>query len=54
MLDDLFIFAVAMITLQAVGFQTKYVRFSRLVGGILMLIIGILMLFKPELLMFGY
>ena len=54
MIDDLFIFAVAMITLQAVGIQTKYARFSRLVGGILMLIIGILLLFKPEFLMFGY
>lgn len=54
MLDDLFVFAVAMITLQVVGIQTKYARISRLVGGILMLIIGILLLFKPEFLMFGY
>lgn len=53
MLDDLFVFAIAMITLQAVGIQTKYIRLSRLIGGILMLIIGILLLFKPGLLMFG-
>lgn len=53
MIDDLFIFAVAMITLHAVGIQNKYARFSRLIGGILMLIIGTLLLFKPELLMFG-
>lgn len=53
MLDDLFVFAVAMITLHAVGIQSKYARFSRLIGGILMLIIGVLLLFKPELLMFG-
>ncbi|MBM3284031.1 hypothetical protein FJY90_07380 [Candidatus Gottesmanbacteria bacterium] len=53
MLDDLIIFITAMVTLQAVGIQSKYSRFSHLVGGILMFIIGILLLFKPELLMFG-
>ena len=53
MLDDLFIFFTAMITLQAVGIQSKYSRFSHLVGGVLMFIIGLLLLFKPELLMFN-
>lgn len=53
MLDDLFIFFTAMITLQATGIQSKYSRFSHLVGGILMIIIGLLLLLKPELLMFG-
>lgn len=53
MLDDLFIFFTAMFTLQTVGLQSKYSRFSHLIGGILMLIIGLLLLFKPELLMFG-
>lgn len=53
MLDDLFIFFTAMITLHTIGIQSKYSRMSHLIGGILMLIIGIIMLFKPELLMFG-
>lgn len=53
MLDDLVVFAIAMITLHAVGVQSKYARLSRLIGGILMLIIGGLLLFKPEILMFG-
>jgi thiol-disulfide isomerase/thioredoxin len=53
MLDDLFVFFVAMITLQMTGISTKYTRFSHLVGGILMVIIGILLIFKPEWLMFG-
>ncbi len=53
MLDDLFIFFTAMITLQVVGIQSKYSRFSHLVGGVLMFIIGLLLLFKPEWLMFG-
>ncbi|NMB91225.1 thioredoxin family protein [candidate division WWE3 bacterium] len=53
MLDDLFVFFVAMITLQMTGVTTKYVKWSRLIGGLLMIIIGILLLFKPEILMFS-
>ena len=53
MIDDLFIFFAAMTTLRAVGIESKYARFSHLIGGLLMLAIGLLMLFKPELLMFG-
>ncbi len=53
MLDDLIIFFIAMKTLQMTGISTKYGRISHLIGGIVMLIIGLLMIFKPELLMFG-
>jgi thiol-disulfide isomerase/thioredoxin len=53
MVDDLFVFFTAMITLEMTGISTKYSRISHLIGGILMLIIGLLLLFKPELLMFG-
>ena len=52
MLDDIVVFAVAMITLRAVGITTKYSRLTRLAGGIIMIIIGILLLFKPGWLMF--
>lgn len=53
MLDDLFIFFVAMMTLQVTGVTAKYSRISHFIGGIIMLIIGILLILKPELLMFG-
>lgn len=53
MLDDLFVFFAAMITLEMVGVHTKYARASHLVGGILMLILGSLLIFAPQLLMFG-
>ena len=52
-LDDLFIFFTAMMTLQITGIATKYTRISRLIGGLLMVIIGILLIFRPSLLMFG-
>ena len=53
MLDDLFVFFAAMITLELTGISTKYVRISRLIGGIIMFIIGILMILRPDILMFG-
>ncbi|OQA03639.1 MAG: hypothetical protein BWY68_00684 [bacterium ADurb.Bin400] len=53
MLDDLIVFFAAMTTLQMTGLTTKYSRFSHLIGGILMVIIGLLLIFKPEWLMFG-
>jgi cytochrome c biogenesis protein CcdA len=53
MLDDLFVFVVAMKTLQVTGATTRYVRFSHLAGGIVLLAIGALLLLRPEWLMFG-
>lgn len=53
MLDDLFVFFTAMLTLEMTGISTKFSRVSHLIGGVLMLIIGILLILKPELLMFG-
>lgn len=53
MIDDMVVFIIAMTTLKAVGIESKYARYSHLVGGILMLAIGLLMIFKPEILMLG-
>jgi thiol-disulfide isomerase/thioredoxin len=53
MLDDLIVFFIAMATLQVTGISSKYSRLSHLIGGIVMLIIGALMIFRPEWLMFG-
>lgn len=53
MLDDLFVFIVAMVTLQLTGITTKYSRLSKLIGGAILFVIGIILIFKPEWLMFG-
>lgn len=53
MLDDMVVFIVAMTTLQITGLNTKYSRWSSLVGGAIMVIIGILLILRPDLLMFG-
>lgn len=53
MLDDLIVFFAAMITFQVTGMSTRYKRFSNLIGGLLMLLLGLLLIFKPAVLMFG-
>ncbi|MCK4635745.1 MAG: hypothetical protein KAT32_02680 [Candidatus Moranbacteria bacterium] len=53
MLDDLFVFFVAMTTLKLTGVNAKYSKISELVGGIIMLIIGVLLVLRPEWLSFG-
>ncbi len=52
MLDDLFIFIIAMSTLRIKAISSRYSRWSNLIGGIIMLIIGLLLMFKPGWLMF--
>lgn len=54
LMDDLMIFFIAMTTMQVTGFSTKYGKLSKLVGGILLLLIGLLLIFKPEWLMFNF
>lgn len=53
MFDDLLVFFVAMTTLKISGVDGKYSRYSNLIGGAIVILIGIFMLFKPEILMFG-
>lgn len=53
MLDDMVIFALAILTLQKIGFTDKYVKWSALLGGVLMLLLGLALVFKPGLLMFA-
>ena len=54
LIDDLFVFFVAMFTMKITGISTKYSKYSHLIGGIIMLIIGLLLICKPEWLMFNF
>ena len=54
MIDDLVIFFIAMFTMKVTGISTKYNKYSHLIGGIIMLVIGILLLVAPNLLMFNF
>lgn len=54
LIDDLVVFFIAVRTMQVTGVSTKYGKISKLVGGVLLLLIGILLIFKPEWLMFNF
>ena len=53
MLDDLLVFFIAMATLRLRSISSRYTRWSGLAGGLIMLAVGLLLLFKPGWLMFG-
>lgn len=53
LIDDLVIFFIAMFTMNVTGISTKYNKYSHLIGGLLMLIIGLLLIFNYKVLTFG-
>jgi len=48
MLDDLIVFFTVMKTLEVTGLSTRYARISRLLGGIVLVILGALLLLRPS------
>ena len=54
MIDDLLVFFISMKTLELKAISNKYSKYSSLIGGLLMMIIGLLMIYKPEVLMFNF
>jgi glutaredoxin len=53
MLDDLVVFFTAMKTLELTGLGTGYAHYSRLIGGVVLLLLGTLLLLRPEWLVFA-
>lgn len=54
MVDDIIIFGLALYSFDKIGLTTaKYTRFSHFLGGILMVILGLILLTKPGILVFG-
>lgn len=54
LIDDLVVFFIAMKTMELTGISTKYSKYSHLIGGGIMVVLGILMIFKFEWLMFNF
>ena len=52
MLDDFIIFLLAVFTLKVTGISEKYLKVVKLISAIVLLILGLIMLIKPELLAF--
>ncbi|MBU4275004.1 glutaredoxin [Patescibacteria group bacterium] len=53
MLDDFIVFGIAFFTLSRFNFSDKYNKWSTLAAGLLIFVLGILLIFRPEILMFG-
>ena len=54
MVDDMIIFGIALYSFDKIGLTThKYTRVSHFIGGLIMVILGFILLFKPTLLVFG-
>ena len=54
MIDDIVVFAISMITLEATGITNKYNKLCTLISAIIMIIMGVLLILKPEWLMFNF
>ena len=54
MLDDMIVFVISVCTLQIATRSTKYGKYSSVISGIIMLIIGLLLILKPEWIMFNF
>ncbi|MCX6694682.1 MAG: thioredoxin family protein [Candidatus Altiarchaeota archaeon] len=52
MFDDLVVFSIAVITLSSKKITETQGRWMKLIGGVLMLTLGLLLVFKPDILMF--
>ncbi len=53
MFDDMIVVVIAVVTLSSKRMTEDYGRVLKLVAGTLMLVLGLILLFKPEWLMFG-
>ena len=54
MIDDIAVFTISMFTLNATGITNKYNKLCTLVSAIIMIIMGILLIFKPDWLMLNF
>ena len=54
MIDDIVVFSISMKTLEATGITNKYNKLCTLISSIIMIIMGILLIIKPDWLMFNF
>jgi putative Mn2+ efflux pump MntP len=49
MLDDLVVFGLAAFAVSG-GFGEKYAKYCKIIGGVILFVLGILLLFAPQML----
>ena len=52
MIDDLIVFGIALYGINKLALATRYSKISNLIGGVVLVILGFIMLFKPQLFLF--
>lgn len=54
LIDDIVVLFLSIKAFEAKGISTKYNKYVHLIGGLIMILMGILLIFKPELIMFNF
>lgn len=54
MLDDFIIFIIAVLTLRMSAVSNKYNKYFKLISGVIMFLVGVLLIFKPEWVMLNF
>lgn len=52
MIDDFVVFAIAIYSFEKIGLTTRYAKYAHFIGGALMFVLGLILLLKPEILVF--
>ena len=54
LIDDIIVFTIAMVTLKVTGVSNKYSKVSKIIGGVILFIMGILLIFFPNIVMLNF
>ncbi len=54
MIDDIIVFLISLFTLKITGLSTKYGKISKVVGGLILVILGFLLIFFPNIVMLNF
>ena len=54
LIDDIIVFIIAMFTLKVTGLSNKYSKLSKILGGVILILLGILLIFFPGIVMLNF
>ena len=54
LIDDIIVFFLSIKAFETKGISTKYNKYVHLIGGLIMILMGVLLIFKPEWIMFNF
>lgn len=54
LIDDIIVFIIAMFTLKVTGLSNKYSKLSKILGGVILILLGVLLIFFPGIVMLNF